>query len=342
MRCAPATGPVLLRLRVPRLSGHSGQDTQAYKSAGEIAAERARDPLLTLRGASFPARSGESRMAGARSRARKTKSGRALARIEARRRSHRLRRSRAIVFTEQRADGSLELQAQGGQRADGVTPPAGSATPRPEGARINMLTAIRRTLEHELAINPRVLVFGEDVGRKGGVHAVTLGLQERFGEERVFDTSLSEEGIIGRAVGMALAGLDAGAGDPVPQVRRAGRRADQRLRHDALAHRQPLRRADGGAHAGRLLQVRRSLAQPDATRCSSCHNPGWRLAVPSNAEDAVGLLRTALRGNDPVDLLRASRHARRRCGAPPLAGRRFRAAVRPGEDGCARAPSSPS
>src|SRR6202451_2440591 len=76
-----------------------------------------------------------------------------------------------------------------------------------------MLTAIRRTLDVELATNPRVLVFGEDVGRKGGVHAATLGLQDKFGVERVFDTSLSEEGIIGRAVGMALAGLM-----PVPEI----------------------------------------------------------------------------------------------------------------------------
>ena len=82
-----------------------------------------------------------------------------------------------------------------------------------QGPRINLVTAVRRTLEHELAVNPRVVVFGEDVGRKGGVHAATLGLQEKFGVERVFDTSLSEEGIIGRAVGMAAAGLM-----PVPEI----------------------------------------------------------------------------------------------------------------------------
>ena len=51
-----------------------------------------------------------------------------------------------------------------------------------------MVTAIRRVLDQELEANPRVLVFGEDVGPKGGVHAVTLGLQEKFGRERVFDT----------------------------------------------------------------------------------------------------------------------------------------------------------
>src|SRR5205807_8946245 len=67
--------------------------------------------------------------------------------------------------------------------------------------------AIRRTLEHELKTNPKVLVFGEDVGPKGGVHAATMDLQHKFGQSRVFDTSLSEEGIIGNAVGLALAGL---------------------------------------------------------------------------------------------------------------------------------------
>ena len=85
--------------------------------------------------------------------------------------------------------------------------------PQPEGQRINMVTAIRRVLDQELESNPKVLVFGEDVGPKGGVHAVTLGLQDKFGVDRVFDTSLNEEGIVGRAVGMALAGLM-----PVPEI----------------------------------------------------------------------------------------------------------------------------
>ena len=76
-----------------------------------------------------------------------------------------------------------------------------------------MLTAIRRTFECELTLNPRMVVFGEDVGPKGGVHASTLGLQDKYGAARVFDTSLSEEGIIGRAVGLALTGLL-----PVPEI----------------------------------------------------------------------------------------------------------------------------
>ena len=76
-----------------------------------------------------------------------------------------------------------------------------------------MVTAIRPVSTRNCRRTARVLVFGEDVGPKGGVHAVTLGLQEKFGRERVFDTSLTTKGIVGRAVGMALAGLM-----PVPEI----------------------------------------------------------------------------------------------------------------------------
>src|SRR5207302_1462000 len=110
------------------------------------------------------------------------------------------------VFFEN-PDGTRALQEQGGLAPEGhVTAPA-SRTARPSGPRINMLTAIRRTLDVELAANPALGGFGEAVGPTGGVHGATLGLQDKYGAERVFDTSLSEEGIIGRAVGLALAGL---------------------------------------------------------------------------------------------------------------------------------------
>ena len=114
---------------------------------------------------------------------------------------------------ERSPDGTPIHSRRGGLAASGYRPPPASDVPAPEGPRINMLTAIRRTLEAELRGNPRMLLFGEDVGPKGGVHAATLGLQDSFGTARVFDTSLSEEGIIGRAVGMALAGLM-----PVPEI----------------------------------------------------------------------------------------------------------------------------
>src|SRR5262249_8331985 len=110
------------------------------------------------------------------------------------------------VFAANEA-GAASLQEQGGVLPEGFVFAPSSPVARPEGARINMLTAIRRTLDVELGLNARMVVFGEDVGPKGGVHGGTLGLQERYGGARVFDPSLSEEGIVGRAVGMALAGL---------------------------------------------------------------------------------------------------------------------------------------
>ncbi len=291
------SGPVFLRLQVPRLSGHSGQDTQAYKSAAEIEAEQARDPLVHLRARLVPGmfeardwqaleqEAGEAALA-------------ALAKIESRPTSWPAAVT-CHAFSEFRADGSIELQQQGGMRADGHVPAPGHAEPRPDGPRINMLTAIRRTLEHELATNPRVLVFGEDVGRKGGVHAATLGLQERFGEERVFDTSLSEEGIIGRAVGMALAGLM-----PVPEIqfRKYAEPAAEQL-HDCGTMRWRTANRFAAPIVVRMPGGFFKCGDPWHSQCNEVqflHAIGWRLAMPSNAEDAAGLLRTALRGNDPV------------------------------------------
>jgi 2-oxoisovalerate dehydrogenase E1 component len=162
-----------------------------------------------------------------------------------------------------------------------------------------MVTAIRRTLEQELEANPRVLVFGEDVGPKGGVHAVTLGLQEKFGPARVFDTSLSEEGIVGRAVGMALAGLM-----PVPEIqfRKYAEPATEQI-NDCGTMR--WRTANRFA-APMVLRVPGGFFKcgdpwhSQTNEVAFVHQPGWKVAVPSNAEDAVGLLRAALRGNDPV------------------------------------------
>jgi 2-oxoisovalerate dehydrogenase E1 component len=290
-------GPVLLRLRVPRLSGHSGQDTQAYKSAAEIERERSSDPLLALRRLLVPAEMREDDWRSLEEEARSAVDS-ALRRIEARPAVSAATVARH-VFTERRADGSLELQRRGGQRADGVEPSEGVRDARPAGPRINMLTAIRRTLELELAANPRVLVFGEDVGAKGGVHAATLGLQERFGERRVFDTSLSEEGIIGRAVGMALAGLV-----PVPEIqfRKYAEPAAEQL-HDCGTMRWRTANRFAAPIVVRMPGGFFKCGDPWHSQCNEVeflHATGWQLAMPSNAEDAAGLLRTALRGNEPV------------------------------------------
>jgi 2-oxoisovalerate dehydrogenase E1 component len=290
------SGPVLLRLIVPRLSGHSGQDTQTYKSEEEIAGERARDPLLRLRQRLLPSVLTEAEWRALEGEAEGTAAA-ALAAIEAR--PTPPVPVTAFVFSETLADGTVDAQTQGGMMGEGVRPHAGNAVARPTGPRINLLTAIRRTLEHELAINPRVLVFGEDVGRKGGVHAATLGLQERFGEDRVFDTSLSEEGIIGRAVGMAIAGLV-----PVPEIqfRKYAEPAAEQL-HDCGTMRWRTANRFAAPMVVRMPGGFFKCGDPWHSQCNEVqflHAVGWRLAMPSNAEDAVGLLRSALRGNDPV------------------------------------------
>jgi 2-oxoisovalerate dehydrogenase E1 component len=290
-------GPALIRLVVPRLSGHSGQDTQTYKSAEEIAAEKARDPLTKLREQLVPHILSQAdwdlELSDARALVART-----LADVE-RRAAPDPKRIRRYVFSETRADGSLDLQQQGGLRCAGVEPAAGSERAEPQGPRINLVTAVRRTLEHELATNPRMLVFGEDVGHKGGVHAATMGLQERFGVNRVFDTSLSEEGIIGRAVGMAAAGLM-----PVPEIqfRKYADPAAEQLNDCGTMRWRTVNRF-AAPMVVRIPGGFFKCGDPwhsQSNEVQWLHGVGWRLAMPSNAQDAVGLLRSALRGNDPT------------------------------------------
>jgi 2-oxoisovalerate dehydrogenase E1 component len=178
--------------------------------------------------------------------------------------------------------------------------PLGADTPTPAGPRLNLIDAVRRTLEHEMRINPRLAVFGEDVGAKGGVHGATLDMQKHFGPERVFDTSLSEEGIIGRAAGMAMAGLL-----PVPEIQ-FRKYADPA--HEQISDLGTLRWRTAGKFAAPLV-VRvpvgfgKKTGDPWHSMTAEAiyaHMVGWRIAFPSNAEDAVGLLRSALRGDDPT------------------------------------------
>jgi len=290
-------GPALIRLVVPRLSGHSGQDTQTYKSPEEIAAENARDPLTKLREQLVPHTLSQADWDREVSEARALVA-RTLVDVEERAPPDPKRIQRH-VFSETRADGSLDLQQQGGLRAAGIEPAPGTLRAEPQGPRINLVTAVRRTLEHELAVNPRMLVFGEDVGRKGGVHAATLGLQERFGIERVFDTSLSEEGIIGRAVGMAAAGLM-----PVPEIqfRKYADPAAEQL-NDCGTMRWRTMNRFAAPMVVRIPGGFFKCGDPwhsQSNEVQWLHGVGWRLAMPSNAQDAVGLLRSALRGNDPT------------------------------------------
>jgi 2-oxoisovalerate dehydrogenase E1 component len=149
-------------------------------------------------------------------------------------------------------------------------------------------------------VNPKALVFGEDVGRKGGVHLVTEGLQREFGVGRVFDTSLSEEGIIGRAVGMAIAGLM-----PVAEIQ-FRKYADPAQEH--LNNCGSLRWRTANRFAAPIV-VRmpggfgKDVGDPWHSLSNEvqwAHAYGWQVAYPSNSADAVGLLRAAMRGRNPT------------------------------------------
>jgi len=290
-------GPALLKLRVPRLSGHSGQDTQAYKSAAFIAEEKARDPLPFLKDFLVPrtltqqdwdnleaevAADIQKALEGARSRPQPDPKG-----------VHRHR------FCEIDEAGNAEIQVRGGLASEDHHFPESNTTPEPEPSRINMLTAIRRTLESELKTNPKLLVFGEDVGPKGGVHAATQGLQKTFGEGRVFDTSLSEEGIIGRAIGMAIAGLM-----PVPEIqfRKYADPATEQL-NDCGTIRWRTNNRFAAPMVVRIPGGFSKCGDPWHSACNEvmwAHAYGWQVAIPATAQDAVGLLRTAMRSNNPT------------------------------------------
>ncbi len=281
-------GPCLLHLRVPRLMGHTFIDNQAYRSEEELAAEQRRDPVRALEEVL-----GEVAIHSLRESAeRELEEALEVARV---------------LPTPDPATATDYLFYEGqAQKVGGLTPELGPRKePRPKdpissGPRVNFIDTVRSVMENELRSNPRALVFGEDVGAKGGVHGATMDLQTKYGEERAFDTSLSEEGIIGRAVGMALAGLL-----PIPEIqfRKYADPATEQLNDLGT-----IRWRTAGKFAAPVV-VRipvgcsKKIGDPwHSVTAESvyAHTPGWRLAFPSNAADAAGLLRTALWGEDPT------------------------------------------
>ena len=286
-------GPGLLRLTVPRLSGHSSVDNQAYKGEQELADEWKHDPISKLHDYLVPALVSKTEWEAIAKQAKRDVS-RAL--DEAKKQPHG---DPATAADDVLSDPERPQQV-GGLVGAGVELPGGTAVVNTDDPRrINMIEAIRRTLDVELDVNPRLLVFGEDVGMKGGVHAATLGLQTKYGDDRVFDTSLNEEGIIGRSVGMAYAGLV-----PVPEIqfRKYADPATEQLNNCGTVR----WRTNGRFAAPIIVRIPggyRKIGDPwhsVTSEVTFAHQPGWLFAAPSNAEDTVGLLRTAMRGNDPV------------------------------------------
>ena len=170
-------------------------------------------------------------------------------------------------------------------------------------AKLSMVKAITQSLDQEIKRDEKVLVFGEDVGRNGGVFRATDGLQDANGADRVFDTPLAESGISGLAMGLALEGFR-----PVPEIQFFGfvfetmdeiawqiSRTGHRMggsRKMPITIRAPF---GGGVHTPEL--------HADSLEGLMAQTPGLRVVIPSGPYDAKGLLSSAIRSDDPVVFL---------------------------------------
>jgi len=205
--------PAFLHLRTVRLWGHAGSDAeQAYRSLAEIEEVESRDPLLANArvlvetGAATPA---ELKTLVAETRARVLAVGEEAARHPRLQTTEEVVAPLAPVRRAHAATRAATPLATRDERlaSFGTLPEEGSQAARTLAASLNA------ALADELLRRPELLLFGEDVGRKGGVYGVTVGLQKRFGAARVFDTLLDETSILGIAQGAAHIGLL-----PIPEI----------------------------------------------------------------------------------------------------------------------------
>src|SRR6478752_1180865 len=182
---------------------------------------------------------------------------------------------------------------------------------------VNMVQSINDALRIAMRSDQRVVVLGEDVGKVGGVFRVTAGLQDEFGEERVIDTPLSENGIVGSAVGMALYGIV-----PVVEIQFADfiwPAYDQIVNELAK-----YRYRSGGEYPAKLVirtpvggGIKGGHYHSQHPEAPFVHVPGLKVVCPSNPYDAKGLLLSALRDPDPIVFFEPKRVYRAAKGLVP-------------------------
>ena len=177
----------------------------------------------------------------------------------------------------------------------------------PTSPNLTMAQAINRALHDAMAADERVLVFGEDVAKLGGVFRVTEGLAETFGEQRCFDTPLAESGIVGIAIGLAIRGLV-----PVPEIQFDGFAApafDQMVSH--LAKYRMRTRGDVDMPVTIRIPSFGGIGavehHSESTESYWLHTAGLKVVVPSTPSDAYWLLRQSIVSRDPVIYLEPKR-----------------------------------
>ena len=327
-------GPALVHATVTRPYSHSSADTQSkYRPKSELDDEVVNDPITLLERAlleggvlSF----GE--IAEMRDEAHRLVAEAAKEALAAPRPDPATLSEHLLDLPDVRPDEYDEEAAYPG-RAGGKT--VGDGGPG-EGPVVALGEAVRLALHEAMAGDPRVRVFGQDVADappdlldelegKGGVFGTTFGLQRKFGSDRCYNTPLAEANIVGRAIGQGMRGLR-----PVPEVQFFDYiwTAMQQIKSEAATVRWRsagqwscplvLRVPIGGYLAGGAIWHSQSGVSIFA------HVPGLVIVMPSRALDAVGLLRTALDGEDPVLFLEHKHLLRQRYTEDAYPAERFR------------------